>query len=105
MDSTHTTYALYALGAAAFTGSIFKIKTRLDLSRAKHRSLSGHSKMSRRIAALIPFYEYSGDRFFSYDDAPPSIIESRRIGFERLSALYRHRYPETVRLKIGRAHV
>jgi glutamate-1-semialdehyde 2,1-aminomutase len=98
MDSTHTTYALYALGAAAFTGSVFKIKTRLDLSRAKHRSLSGHSRMSRRIAALIPFYEYSGDRFFSSDDAPPSIVESRRIGFERLSALYRQRYPETVRL-------
>lgn len=98
MDSTHTTYALYALGAAAFTTSVIKLKTRLELSRAKHRSLSGHSKMSRRIAALIPFYEYSGDKFFSSDDAPASIVERRRIGFERLSTLYKQRYAETVRL-------
>lgn len=98
MDSTHTTYALYALGAAAFTTSVIKLKTRLELSRAKHRSLSGHSKMSRRIAGLIPFYEYSGDKFFTSDDAPANVAERRRIGFERLSALYKQRYPKTVEL-------
>ena len=54
--------------------------------------------MSRRIAGLIPFYEYSGDRFFSSDDAPAGVVERRRIGFEQLSALYKQRYPETVRL-------
>jgi glutamate-1-semialdehyde 2,1-aminomutase len=31
---------------------------RLALSRAKHRSLAGHARMARRIAALMPFYEY-----------------------------------------------
>jgi glutamate-1-semialdehyde 2,1-aminomutase len=95
---THTTYALYALGTAALAGSVFKIKTRLELSRAKHRSLSGHARMSRRIAALIPFYEFSGDRFFSSDDAPAGVVERRRIGFERLAALYRQRYAKTLRL-------
>jgi glutamate-1-semialdehyde 2,1-aminomutase len=29
-----------------------------QLSRAKHRSMAGHSRIARRIAALIPHYEY-----------------------------------------------
>ena len=40
------------------------------LSRAKHRSLAGHSKMSRRVARLLPFYEFDGDKYFGCDGAP-----------------------------------
>ncbi len=35
---------------------------RLELSRAKHPSLAGHAKMSRRLAALLPYYGYDEQR-------------------------------------------
>jgi glutamate-1-semialdehyde 2,1-aminomutase len=98
MDSGYTTFALYALGAAALTTSLAKLKTRVDLSRAKHRSLPGHSRMARRIATLVPFYEYDEPRFFRSDDPPEEVAARRRAGFLRLSQLYRERYAQTARL-------
>jgi glutamate-1-semialdehyde 2,1-aminomutase len=95
MDSHTTTIALLALGAAALT-SLPKLKTRLDLSRAKHRSLSGHSRLSRRIAALIPFYDYDEPRFFCSDGAPQDVAARRRAGFMRLAALLQERSPKTL---------
>lgn len=70
----------------------FKLRARLMLSRAKHRSLTGHSKMSRRIARLIPFYEFGIDDFFKSDGAPPETANRRRDGFFRLSQLFRERF-------------
>ena len=46
------------------------LRTRLQLSRAKHRSLAGHARWSRRFAALVPFYEYGESEFFAADSAP-----------------------------------
>jgi glutamate-1-semialdehyde 2,1-aminomutase len=98
MDSRYTTFALYALGAAALATALVKLKTRLELTKAKHPSLSGHARMARRIASLIPFYEYDDARFFSSDDPPDEIAARRRDAFMRLSRLYRERYPKTLRL-------
>ena len=98
MDSSYSTLAWYGVGAAAVSLSLLKLKTRLELSKAKHPSLSGHSRMSRRIAALIPYYEYDEHRFFRADSPPEEIAERRRTAFARLSELFRTRYPETVRL-------
>jgi glutamate-1-semialdehyde 2,1-aminomutase len=97
MDS-HYTFALYALGAVALAASGVKLKTRLELSRAKHSSLTGHVRMARRIASLIPFYDYGEEQFFGSDAAPDEIVARRRTGFQRLSQLYRERFPETARL-------
>ncbi len=97
MNSAYTTFALYALGAATLTATLPKLKTRLELSKAKHRSLTGHSRMARRIASFIPFYEYDEATFFRSDDAPDDIAARRRAGFMRLSALSQERYPETIR--------
>jgi glutamate-1-semialdehyde 2,1-aminomutase len=91
-----TTFALYAAGAAALTTSLVKLKPRLELSQAKHRSLSGHARISRRIAALVPFYEYDEARFFCCDDAPADVVARRRAGFARLSELYRERFAKTI---------
>lgn len=98
MDSRYTTFALYALGAGAFTTSLVKLKGRLDLSKAKHRSLSGHSRMARRIASMIPFYEYDERGFFRADDPPETIATQREAAFARLAELYRARHPETARM-------
>jgi len=98
MDSRTTMLALTALGAGAVTASLVKLKSRLRLSQAKHRSLTGHSRLSRRIAALIPFYDYDEARFFRCDDPPADIAAQREAGFGRLSALFGERYGETARL-------
>ena len=95
MDAT---LVLYALSGAVLVASLQLLKMRLALSKAKHRSLSGHSRIARRIAALVPFYEYDDARFFRSDDAPEDIAARRRAGFMRLSDLYRERFPETLRL-------
>ena len=94
----HTALALYALGAGAVTTSLVKLKTRFDLSKAKHPSLSGHSRMARRLASMIPFYEYDNATFFRCDGAPVEIAARREAGFGRLAELYRERYPKTLAL-------
>jgi glutamate-1-semialdehyde 2,1-aminomutase len=92
-----TTLALYGVGGAAAVASLYGLRRRLELSHAKHRSLAGHSRMARRLAALVPFYEYDEARFFCADGAPAEVAQCRRQGFERLSALYKTRFAETVR--------
>ncbi len=92
-----TSLAFYGLGAAAVATSVATLKKRLELSQAKHTSLAGHSRIARRLAALVPFYDYDQDRFFRSDGAPEEIAARRRDGFARLSALYRSRFAETIR--------
>jgi len=92
------TLFLWLLGATAVAVSAFPLRKRLELSQAKHPSLVGHSRMARRIAALVPFYEYDEARFYCTDGAPPDIAERRQAGFMRLSGLYRQRFAETVRM-------
>jgi glutamate-1-semialdehyde 2,1-aminomutase len=87
----------YVLGAAAAVGLAFKLKTRLQLSKAKHPSLRGHSRMARRVAAQVPFYEYDDAQIFRSDDAPDAIAARRRAGFMRLATLYRDRFAQTAR--------
>ncbi len=87
---------LLTAGAAALAGSLPKLLQRLQLSKAKHPSLTGHSRMARRFAAQVPFYEYDDQQFFRSDDAPDDIAAVRRAGFERLAALYRERFAKTV---------
>jgi glutamate-1-semialdehyde 2,1-aminomutase len=91
-------YLLYGIGAAAAMLSLPALQTRLELSKAKHPSLSGHSRMARRVAALIPYYAYDDGRFFRSDGAPDEIAARRRVGFARLSDLYRESYARTAAL-------
>ena len=88
---------ILALSAVAITGAatVFpKLHARLALSRAKHRSLTGHSKMSRLVARLVPFYEFGIDDFFRSDGAPAEVALRRQDGFFKLAALYKERFPE-----------
>jgi glutamate-1-semialdehyde 2,1-aminomutase len=92
-----TTLALYGIGSAALATSLVKLRRRFDLSQAKYRSLAGHARIARRLAALVPFYAYDESRFFCSDDAPADVVARRRAGFERLSAVYKTRFAETIR--------
>lgn len=62
-----------------------KLRNRLTLSRAKHRSLAGHSRLSRRMAALMPRYAFDDGQFFTADEATAEVAGRRRNAFERLS--------------------
>ena len=77
---------------------LYQTRLRLALSAAKHRSLAGHARWSRRIARLLPFYEYSESRFFCADDAPEAVAAQRRAGFQRLAELFAARFARSAGL-------
>ncbi len=90
------TFALSALALAALAWTLPKAKRRLELSRAKHRSLAGHSRMAKRLAGWIPGYAYDEARFFGSDGAPDSVQAQRRVGFQRLSGVFAERYAQSI---------
>jgi glutamate-1-semialdehyde 2,1-aminomutase len=87
LDAGSITAFILAALLLAMVG--LKLRARLALSRAKHRSLAGHSRLSRRIAALVPRYAFGDPDFFSADEATADIADRRRAGFEGLSRLLR----------------
>jgi glutamate-1-semialdehyde 2,1-aminomutase len=90
--------AMAFAGAAAALVTLGAARRRLQLSRAKHKSLTGHVRMAKRIAGLLPFYAYDERRFFRADDAPDDVAAAREAGFRRLAALYAGRFPKTAAL-------
>jgi glutamate-1-semialdehyde 2,1-aminomutase len=88
------------LGAFVLVLGLRKLQLRLQLSRAKHRSLTGHSRMARRFASLVPFYEYDDSRFFRADAAPEEIAAARRAGFARLAAVFAERFKKSAELTV-----
>jgi len=98
MDSRYTPHALQALGSGALTTSLGKLKGRIALSKSKHRSLTGHARIARRVAAMVPFYEYDQQGFFRADEPPDEIARQREAGFRRLSARFDERFGKTVEL-------
>jgi glutamate-1-semialdehyde 2,1-aminomutase len=86
---------LYPLAALGLIAALRKAQLRIELSLAKHRSLTGHARMARRLAALVPFYEYDEERIFRADAAPEEVAAARREGFMRLSALFVQRFALT----------
>ncbi|MCA6122274.1 aminotransferase class III-fold pyridoxal phosphate-dependent enzyme [Bradyrhizobium sp. WSM 1704] len=92
-----TSLPILSLSAAALAGAAAafpKIQARLALSRAKHRSLAGHSKMSKMVARMVPKYEFDIDAFFRSDGAPSEVAMQRQDGFFRLAGVYQERYPK-----------
>ncbi len=92
------TLPMYVAGVAAVAAALPRLKRRLELSRAKHPSLTGHSRMAKRVARLIPFYEYDEAQFFAVDGAPDEVVQLRRRGFARLAELFRIRFARSAAL-------
>src|ERR1700730_5397929 len=88
----------YVLAGFALAMLLRKLQLRLQLSRAKHRSLAGHSRIARRFASLVPFYEYDDSQFFRTDGAPEDVVAARRAGFVRLSKLFAERFEKSAEL-------
>ncbi|MBP6903374.1 MAG: aminotransferase class III-fold pyridoxal phosphate-dependent enzyme [Burkholderiaceae bacterium] len=89
--SASASASLWLLGGVGAL-SLPRLRRRLQLSRAKHRSLAGHSRMAKRVAALIPGYAYDEARFFAADGAPATVADRRRAGFDALCRLYAQRF-------------
>src|SRR5580704_10787245 len=105
MQWATTTLAFYGLGATALATSMLTLGRRLELSQAKHRSLAGHARMARRLAGLVPFYDFDEERFFDSDGAPADVAGLRRAGFFRLSEIYQTRFAETIRRSAEAAEI
>lgn len=90
--------------ALSIFGAVFGIwitrrsYVRLQLSKAKHPSLAGHSRMAKRVARLIPYYSFNQNSIFQADGAPDNIASLREIGFMRLSQVYQERFKKSVSL-------
>ena len=83
-----------SLGAlAAFTPSIYR---RLQLSRAKHPSLAGHSRMAKRLARLLPGYHFDEEVFFKCDNAPIEVQNLRRDAFFKMAEVLKTRHPLSI---------
>jgi glutamate-1-semialdehyde 2,1-aminomutase len=90
---------LLATGGALLAALLLpRLLERLKLSRAKHRSLAGHARMAKRIAGLLPFYEYDEAQIFRVDGAPPEVEAKRRGAFQRLAARCAERYAKGLAL-------
>jgi glutamate-1-semialdehyde 2,1-aminomutase len=87
---------VYGVSTGAFLLGLQRITSRAQLSLAKHRSLAGHPRTARRIAALLPSYRYSEAQVFSVDGAPPEVVEQRRAAFTELVSSLGERSPKSV---------
>ncbi len=93
------TFSLTALATAAAALALApRAWQRLQLSLAKHPSLAGHSRMAKRVAALVPGYHYDEARFFSGDGAPPAVVARRRQGFATLAQTLNTRHARSIAL-------
>jgi glutamate-1-semialdehyde 2,1-aminomutase len=86
------------VGAGIGLYLIKKIVSRLQLSKAKHPSLAGHSRMAKRVARLIPYYTFNQTSFFNADNAPTEISTLRQTGFERLADIFKKRFIKSIAL-------
>jgi glutamate-1-semialdehyde 2,1-aminomutase len=94
--SSHFGIALLAIMASGYT--LNKAYKRIQLSKAKHRSIRGHAKMSRLIAKLLPFYEFDEEQFFKSDGAPNDIASLRIKGFQRLEQYFKDNFSQSISL-------
>jgi glutamate-1-semialdehyde 2,1-aminomutase len=90
--------SIAAVGGLVTAYGAMRAWSRIELSRAKHRSLAGHPRMARRISKLLPYYGYNDLDFFDIDGAPKDIANQRSQGFRRLTEQYRTKYVKSVSL-------
>jgi glutamate-1-semialdehyde 2,1-aminomutase len=89
---------LTALAAAGLAALLPRARQRLELSLAKHPSLTGHSRMAKRVAAQVPGYSYDEAAFFGSDGAPADVQARRRAGLLHLAGQLNGRSPQSLAL-------
>ena len=72
------------------------VHRRIQLSRAKHRSLAGHSRMAKRLARWLPGYSLDENAFFDCDGAPATVRALRQKAFFELAQTLQQRHPLSI---------
>ena len=85
IDPVFQLSALAAAGAIAVAWVAPRAVQRVQLSLAKHPSLTGHVRWAKRITGWLPGYAYDEDLFFASDAAAPQTVARRKAGFRRLA--------------------
>ncbi len=91
-------FKLAALAAAVATLAVWllpRVIQRLELSAAKHPSLTGHSRWAKRLTKWIPGYDYGEQAFFGSDGAPMLVVGQRQVAFKRLAGEFARRFPKS----------
>jgi glutamate-1-semialdehyde 2,1-aminomutase len=65
MEWTSSRLVVALLASTALVLLLPKLSRRVVLSRAKHRSLTGHVRMAKRVAGWMPAYSFDERRFFA----------------------------------------
>jgi glutamate-1-semialdehyde 2,1-aminomutase len=86
----------YWAGLAVLAALSPMVKRRIELSRAKHRSLAGHSRMAKRLARWMPGYSLGEDRFFDCDGAPADMAARRKAAFFELARQLQMRHESSL---------
>ncbi len=73
-----------------------KVYRRLQLSVAKHPSLTGHSKMALRVARWLPGYRLQDEAFYGADGADAPLQQRRRLGLDCLARTLTERHAKTL---------
>ncbi|MBA4176234.1 MAG: glutamate-1-semialdehyde 2,1-aminomutase [Leptothrix sp. (in: Bacteria)] len=87
---------LSAIAVASLAAALPFARRRVELSLAKHPSLTGHSRMAKRVARLLPGYAYDETQFFGSDGAPAAVQAQRHAGFMRLAAQLGTRHAQSI---------
>jgi glutamate-1-semialdehyde 2,1-aminomutase len=95
---TWTAVAAAASALAALSWAAPRALQRLQLSRAKHRSLAGHSRWSQRLARWLPGYELRDAAALAADGAPAAVQAQRQEALQALSRAWQERYPRGMAL-------
>ena len=98
MDAYEISVSVVLAAAALMAAAVLlqRVVQRLQLSFAKHPSLGGHLRMSKRFAHWLPAYSYSEDAWFSVDGAPSDIAQQRRAALQALGDTLTARSPLTL---------
>jgi glutamate-1-semialdehyde 2,1-aminomutase len=81
------------LGAAVAIALGRPVRDRIRLSRAKHRSLTGHGRIARRLSRRLKAYEYDEQKAFAWDDPPTDVAARRRSSLIALGQQLKARAP------------
>src|SRR5262245_44847830 len=73
-----------------------RLRSRLLLSRAKHRSLAGHARLGKWLARILPYYEYDAHEFLRSDGCPEHVAALRESGLRQLALRLAEKAPRTL---------
>jgi glutamate-1-semialdehyde 2,1-aminomutase len=90
--------ALYGASGAALLWVALRIKQRGELSLAKHPSLAGHPRSAKRIAGMLPRYQYADSEMLGVDGASSEVVALRSKAFDHLCTQFKMRYAKSLQM-------